>query len=377
MPNLHVVAFDLPFPPDYGGAIDVYYKLKALHDIGIKINLHVFLYGDKRGIDPNHTPLADFCHRIYSYPRLSFWQSQTIRYPYLVGSRRHPDLWHNLTANAYPVLFEGLHTCAYLPYLARAGRQCMVRMHNIEADYYRHLYQKTTHLGKKLYYGIESYCLQNYEPVLRHAQQIWAISPPDTDYLQKHYGKTHYLPAFHAHQQVVSPLGKGHFALYHGNLQVRENELAALFLLHDVFAAFAPLPLPLVIAGKKPSLKLQRAAAMLGANLIANPNALQMQQLIAEAQVHLLPTFQPTGIKLKLLDSLFCGRFCIANTFMVAQTGLQNLCLVADSPAEFAEALRRVTNMPFGEAERQQRQAQLTEQFANKRGAEMIRAALT
>ena len=28
--KLHVVSFQVPFPPDYGGVIDVYYKLKAL-----------------------------------------------------------------------------------------------------------------------------------------------------------------------------------------------------------------------------------------------------------------------------------------------------------------------------------------------------------
>ena len=43
--HLHIVSFDVPYPPDYGGAIDVYYKLKALHEEGIKIYLHCFEYG--------------------------------------------------------------------------------------------------------------------------------------------------------------------------------------------------------------------------------------------------------------------------------------------------------------------------------------------
>ena len=28
--RLHVVSLQVPFPPDYGGVIDIYYKLKAL-----------------------------------------------------------------------------------------------------------------------------------------------------------------------------------------------------------------------------------------------------------------------------------------------------------------------------------------------------------
>ncbi len=28
--HLHIISFDVPAPPDYGGVIDVYYKAKAL-----------------------------------------------------------------------------------------------------------------------------------------------------------------------------------------------------------------------------------------------------------------------------------------------------------------------------------------------------------
>jgi hypothetical protein len=41
---LHIVSFDNPYPPVYGGIIDVYYKLKALHALGFEIYLHCFVY---------------------------------------------------------------------------------------------------------------------------------------------------------------------------------------------------------------------------------------------------------------------------------------------------------------------------------------------
>ena len=43
--KLHVVSFQVPFPPDYGGLIDVYYKLKALKKAGCSIVLHTYRYG--------------------------------------------------------------------------------------------------------------------------------------------------------------------------------------------------------------------------------------------------------------------------------------------------------------------------------------------
>lgn len=40
--KLHIVAFDVPYPPDYGGVIDIFYKLKSLNDAGCKIYFHCF-----------------------------------------------------------------------------------------------------------------------------------------------------------------------------------------------------------------------------------------------------------------------------------------------------------------------------------------------
>jgi len=43
--HLHIISFDVPYPTDYGGAIDVFYKIKALHKLGIKIHLQTYEYG--------------------------------------------------------------------------------------------------------------------------------------------------------------------------------------------------------------------------------------------------------------------------------------------------------------------------------------------
>ncbi len=42
--HLHIISFDIPYPPNYGGVIDVYFKIRTLHELGIKIHLHCFEY---------------------------------------------------------------------------------------------------------------------------------------------------------------------------------------------------------------------------------------------------------------------------------------------------------------------------------------------
>ena len=41
---LNIVSLNVPYPPNYGGVIDIYYKIKALKAVGVKIILHCFLY---------------------------------------------------------------------------------------------------------------------------------------------------------------------------------------------------------------------------------------------------------------------------------------------------------------------------------------------
>jgi hypothetical protein len=63
-PSLHIISFDVPFPPDYGGVMDVYYKMKALSEEGVRIILHCYEYGRKASSEL--TFLAD---EVYYYPR--------------------------------------------------------------------------------------------------------------------------------------------------------------------------------------------------------------------------------------------------------------------------------------------------------------------
>ena len=42
MNTLHVIALNIPYPPNYGGVIDIYYKLLALHRLGVRLILHCY-----------------------------------------------------------------------------------------------------------------------------------------------------------------------------------------------------------------------------------------------------------------------------------------------------------------------------------------------
>jgi hypothetical protein len=63
--KLHIVCHDVPWPADYGGVVDLFYKLKALHAEGVKIILHCFLYGERSRQDE----LNKYCEEVHYYKR--------------------------------------------------------------------------------------------------------------------------------------------------------------------------------------------------------------------------------------------------------------------------------------------------------------------
>ncbi|MFY7861647.1 MAG: hypothetical protein ACOVP5_05420 [Chitinophagales bacterium] len=108
--TIHIVSFDIPYPPIYGGIIDVFYKIKSLHDLGFEIILHCFQYRSKA----EESELNKYCKTVYYYKRKSVYKVFFSVVPYIVSSRSNGDLLDNLLLDDAPIIFEGLHTCFYL-----------------------------------------------------------------------------------------------------------------------------------------------------------------------------------------------------------------------------------------------------------------------
>lgn len=354
------MAFDVPFPADYGGVIDIFYKIKALHQMGVLVHLHCFQYGRTVQND-----LKKYCHKVDYYSRdLGFINVLTWK-PYVVKSRANKKLLQNLLLDEHPILFEALHACAFLNHPDLKNRLKIVRCHNVEQDYYKALAKAEKNPFKKLYFFTEALKLKHFEKQLHHANFIFPISISDQQYFQKHFQSVYYLPAFHPFQKVISKKGKGNFVLYHGNLSVPENKKAALFLLNEVFKH---LKIELVLAGKNPDQELiQLVSNRENIKLIANPSEEKINNLIQNAQINILPTFQPTGIKLKLLSSLFAGRFCLVNDFMVLNTGLEKLCSIKNSAKEMQVEIKKLMGLEFNETMIQERKTILESNFSNQK----------
>lgn len=367
--TLHIVSFDIPYPANYGGVIVIFNQIKALHALGVKVILHCYQYGDR-------TPqpeLANYCHEVYYYKRSRSLIWQLSLFPFIMQTRMSRSLVKRLKKDNHPILFEGMHTAGLVWKKSLRHRQKLVRMHNVEWQYYEHLWQLTSSLLplEKFYYFLESIKLQRTEPyVLLHADEIIAISTNDQAYFKQHKANTHHIPAFHPNSFVESQLGRGEYVLFHGKLSVPDNEKAALWLIEEVVAG---MEVPFVIAGMEPTQRLKDAVRPHDhIRLVENPSEQEMNDLIRNAHINLLMSFQNSGIKLKLVNALFRGRFCIVNDMMVSGTGLEKLCFVRNSAATIRQTIEALLNAPFEQSRIDERRAHMETEYSNLENAKKL-----
>jgi glycosyltransferase involved in cell wall biosynthesis len=357
----------VPFPPDYGGVFDLFYKITALHKAGVHIHLHCFEYG--RG---EQRALNLYCASVHYYKRMEGHKGFSNKIPYIVASRSNGELLDNLLKDDYPILMEGVHCTYFLNDERLQNRKCIVRLHNVEFAYYDRLYHSTHSLLKKAYYYHESRLLHRYEKAIANTAQFLAVSEADAARYRSELGarRIDYLPVFIPFHEIKGAPGVGTYCLYHGNLSVAENEKAAIWLLNNVFNE---LKVNFVIAGKNPSAKLERLAhRQQHTCIVANPDDPSMQDLISKAHINILPSFNNTGVKLKLLNAIYNGRHCVVNEAAAAGTGLESACHIGSTPESFRQIVAQLYHQPFAEEEIQLRQRLLLNRYDNGVNAQRL-----
>lgn len=361
--KLHIVSFDVPFPADYGGVIDIFYRLKTLHQLGKEITLHVFEYGRKR--DPE---LEKYAKVVYYRRKRSIFHLFSSR-PFIVQSRKSRKLLHTLLKDNDPILFEGIHTSWYLEHPQIQSRVTLIRMHNIEHEYYRGL-KKNSSFFKFFFFRLEEYKLKRYQSILSYCSYILAIKSEDAEHFLKFNKSVIVLPASIPDIEGSFMIVK-RYGLYHGNLSVPENEKAALWIINSLEHVHNQ-DFPIVIAGKNPGKRLKDVCKSSGIELIPNPTESQLDQLVQEAQIHLLYTPIPTGIKLKLLACINSSGHLLVNSNMINGLQAKPFFTIADSSKEFKMHFIGMQNSVVSREEFETRSAFIHDNFNNDRNCRKI-----
>lgn len=351
--HLHIVSFDIPYPANYGGVIDVFFKIKALSERGVKVHLHCFEYGREHS-----EVLERLCYSVNYYQRQAKLKKIFQPLPYIVCSRKSQELLDNLKKDDYPILLEGLHSCMVLMDPEIQKRKVFVRTHNIEHEYYQYLAKTERNFRKKLYLMQESSKLSRFESVMHKTTGILAISQKDCKYFSQYYKNVYLIMPYNAFEEVNIIEGKSDYVLYHGKLDISENYHAAEYLVNKVFKG---TDIKLKIAGmNSPKHLIKCVEKAPNVELINNPDEKTIHDLISNAQVNILVTSQSTGLKLKLLNALFNGRYCVVNDKMVEGMDVDGLCIIANDPQSIKSIVSDLMKKSFGAAEIEMRKKNMS-----------------
>jgi len=349
--RLQIVSLDVPYPPDYGGVVDIFYTIKHLHDAGVKIILHCFEYG--RGKQPE---LETLCERVYYYPRKKIF---SFSIPYFVISRKNNLLRDRLRQYDMPVLLEGIH-CSYHFFKDELPGTTWIRMSNVEYEYYFELFKNERNIFYKLYYLWESRLLKSYEQSVIQKGKFLAVSHHDEKIYKSKGGQCSYLSLMIQSANINSKPGSGNYCLYHGNLSVPENEQVAIFLIQKIFSK---LNISFIIAGRSPSKKLLKTGKKNSISIISDPDETEMNFLISNAHIHILPSFNSTGTKIKIIYALQFGRHVITNKNAIQESGLDSLCHIYESDDQLIDLIQQLMTLPLGDEEISKRKKIFYEEF--------------
>jgi Glycosyl transferases group 1 len=366
--KLHIICHDIPWPADYGGVVDLFYKLKALHAEGVKIIFHCFKYGYRK----EQNELNNYCEEVHYYERRTGMKGLSFSKPYIVQSRANPLLLKRLSEDDHPVLMEGIHCTAFLPELIKQNKKVFLRLHNVESLYYSHLFKYEKNIFRKLYFLGESILLRKYEKSLPKQLAVFSVSQNDVSWFKNELkiNNTKFLPVFIPTTEIKGLEGMGNFCMYHGNLAIAENEEAVVWLLKNVFSK---IKIPFVIVGRNPSKQLKRLVYRNKYNcIVENPSDKELDDLLIKAHIHVLPSFNATGIKLKLINALYRGRHCVVNEEAIKGTGLEAACHIGVNAAAIASIITQLYHLPFAEEEINLRKKLLPSIFDNQKNARQL-----
>jgi len=366
--HLHIISFDVPFPANYGGVIDVFYKIKELFKAGIKVHLHTFQYGRE------YVPVLEmYCEEVHYYPRKTGILYNMSSTPYIILSRICGKLIHKLDKDSYPILCEGMHTCGLLLSPILEDRKIIYRSSNIEHHYYRGLAKNEKNIFKRFYYNKEAQKLENWENNLSKASLFLTVNIEDQKYYELNFPNNKIENIFSFFQQnginYVENKPKK-YVFFHGKLSVQENITSANRIINEIASKSE---FSFIIAGMDPDKSIiDNAKKHNNVEVISNPDDDKMESLITSAHINLLLTDQPTGLKLKLLNSIYQGKHCLVNEKMLVGSGLDKCVEIANSNSEIIDSIQNLMQKSFTVEDFKKREKLIPNEYSNSYKVEKL-----
>jgi glycosyltransferase involved in cell wall biosynthesis len=356
--KLTVLCSDIPFPPNHGGRIDVWNRLKALKKNGVSLQFVMeWLPNEKptedllnhiRGVAddiisiPRYRSVKDYLRTSYPPRMYSFLPKREKLFEVLEQIRSFSPDWLWLDGWHCYLLAQALKKELHTPIAYRSQ--------NVEHEYFDFQAESATGI-KKLALGINARRLRHAEVELRReADVVFDITEEDAQSwgVPLNSGKWHILPPLYIFPEKELAAEPIFDIAYIGNLWTPNNREGLMWFICEVLPIIRSSrrnTVRIVFAGASPHPTIMDACLSNGIECVASPES--VTEYYAASKVLINPVLKASGINIKMLDMLASGKPIVSTQAAVRgiPKDLLRYINVALSPEEFAQqCIRNIDN---------------------------------
>lgn len=349
-----LVSPSFPYPLDFGGAVDIWGRVKFLRNSGFEVDLVCTV---KDTVEDEHRAVVEgLVSRLFLVERknkvVDFLFS---RYPLQVASRK--KLSDFSFSDSYEYLWlEGEYVAAVLSNKTLQYKHSVMRVHNDEASYFSSLARSARYKPQGIYYWQESYKFKKLQQwIFSSVNKFFFISPVEQQSFSKRYpqqqAKFFYLPPPVTIDQFKSRNLKSKKVIFVGSLFMPNNVEAIQWYLKHVHPGLLSIAgYQFIVAGSTrgslPEGLLQKLQSSQAVEL--HTNVADLDPLYEQASVFVNPMINGAGVKIKSLNAVAEGLPLVSTPVGVEGSGLiaGEHFLLAENPADFLQAVKTLLEQP-------------------------------
>ncbi len=359
MKNVLVIAPDVPYPDDYGGARDMWQRLQVLREHGHRLSLIAAYKQEPRRAAFDASPQSKIFEDVLLFPS-SRWRGVATLHPYAVGSRRlRPAQIEQAAARfgtpAFDVVeIEGLQALGTFLSLRRRLRygKALVRPFNRESAYqFNQARSELRVLWRALLRAdaCRFYLFERFGGWKRAVDTILFISAEEIQHPSFADVKTRVLvrppvPARPPPAFVNDFARRENLLLYVGNLELADNRAAVRLAYRELRGLLHRHDWRFAVCGRSDDAGILRdLRADPRVTCAFNLTAEELERYYARAKVFTCFSENRAGAKLKIFEPILAGLPVVANDNAVAGSALRQAILLFDHGS--AEARRTLVDL--------------------------------
>ncbi|MEG0916419.1 MAG: glycosyltransferase [Myroides sp.] len=343
--KIAVVSGFIPSPPIFGGAIDVWERIKGLTSLGHEVDLVV-----TEKVNPTQKQIEEIAkhtrhffftrrknqiHQLFSELPLQFLSRKGLA---SIDINQTYDL----------VILESEFCWGITLNKSISYKNIVVRVHNIESHYFKMLGKSSNSLRQKIYYNLETSKIKHLSAlVFDKADKLWFISKDDLSAVNL-LNKSVFMP-FPINDEIVVPTEKtGNNVVFMGSLFMQNNTFGLDWYLKNIhpllIAEISDYHFYIVGSLKEEDKEIQEKYSHLP-QVTFVVNAPCLKQYYQKAKVFVNPMFHGSGVKVKSVNALINGVPLVSTSVGAEGIGLtQDMYFHADAIFEFKNQILSVIN---------------------------------